>query len=70
MMGVRPLMDFTAFDTRKIDEYAKQERGPADRRIRELAYFPCIGYNSGQADSESNESGVQIFMIKRRVLYE
>ena len=25
-IGVRPLMDFTAFDTRKIDEYARQAK--------------------------------------------
>ena len=26
MIGVRPLMDFTAFDTKKIDEYARQAK--------------------------------------------
>lgn len=26
LIGVRPLMDFTAFDTRKLDEYAKQAK--------------------------------------------
>ena len=52
MIGAKPLMDFTAFDTRKMDEYAKQ----AKESWGSTAAYQEFEEKSGNRSEEENQA--------------
>ena len=63
MIGAKPLMDFTAFDTRKMDEYARQAKESWGKTAAYQEFEQKDRLRSDQQRQDISEGMMQLFAV-------